>query len=101
MLFSTRYLGEGFPGTILDSYISGIPVIASDWRYNSDLVIHGQTGFLLAPGKEVVILEVLEALYNDRDLLFKLKQNAYQKSKEYAPEIVWEIIEKNTRLSKN
>src|SRR5690606_34114900 len=33
MILPTRYFTEGFPGSILDAYISGIPVVVSEWRY--------------------------------------------------------------------
>jgi glycosyltransferase involved in cell wall biosynthesis len=44
LLFPTYYYGEGFAGTILDSFIAGVPVLASDWAYNRELVAPGCTG---------------------------------------------------------
>ena len=38
LLFPTYYEGEGFAGTLLDAFASGLPVIASDWKYNGELV---------------------------------------------------------------
>lgn len=46
MLFPTYYGGEAFPGVILDAMIAGIPVIASDWQDNAEVVEHGRTGWL-------------------------------------------------------
>lgn len=44
MLFPTYYEGEGFPGAVLDSFIAGVPVIASDWKYNREIIADGKTG---------------------------------------------------------
>jgi glycosyltransferase involved in cell wall biosynthesis len=44
MLFPTYYSDEGFPGTIVDAFIAGVPVLASDWKYNRELVADGETG---------------------------------------------------------
>lgn len=38
MLFPTYWDGEGFPGVIIDSYIAGVPVLASDWNLNCDYI---------------------------------------------------------------
>jgi glycosyltransferase involved in cell wall biosynthesis len=38
LLFTIYYEGEGFAGTVLDAYASGVPVIATNWRYNSEIV---------------------------------------------------------------
>ena len=46
MIFPTYYVGEGFPGTIIDAFSSGIPDIATDWRYNSEIVQNGKTGYI-------------------------------------------------------
>lgn len=38
LLFPTFYEGEGFAGTLLDAMAAGIPIIASDWKYNSEII---------------------------------------------------------------
>jgi len=98
MLFPTNYPGEGFPGTILDSYISGIPVVASDWKYNAELIIHGQTGFIFDLNQEEEFYKYVLKLYYDRDLLYKLKLNAYKKSKDFDHNTIWGIIVMRTGL---
>lgn len=99
MLFPTSYKGEGFPGTILDSYISGIPVIASDWRYNSELIRNNQTGFIFDLSDEEEFYKYIIKLYHDRDLLFRLKIDAHKKSKEFDHNTVWDIITRRTGLT--
>ncbi len=41
LLFPTYYEGEGFAGTIIDAFSAGIPVVASDWKYNKEIVGDG------------------------------------------------------------
>lgn len=38
MLFLTNHPGEGFPGVILDAMIAQVPVMASDWNYNKEIM---------------------------------------------------------------
>lgn len=49
MLFLTNHPGEGFPGILIDAMIAGLPVIASDWRYNAELLEtqHGNLGKII------------------------------------------------------
>lgn len=46
LLFPTYYDGEGFAGTIIDAYAAGVPVLASDWKYNSEVVDNNVTGII-------------------------------------------------------
>lgn len=50
MVFPTTYAGEGFPGVIVDAFVSGLPVIASDWQDNGDFIRHGVNGLLFTSG---------------------------------------------------
>ena len=45
LLFPSTYSGEGLPGTIIDAFSAGLPVIATDWHFNAELVRSGETGY--------------------------------------------------------
>lgn len=47
MLFPTYWKGEGFPGVVIDAYIAGLPIIASDWSLNTEFIIDNETGFIV------------------------------------------------------
>lgn len=46
LVFPTRYYTEGIPGTIIDAYASGVPVIASRWQNCNDIVHNKKTGYI-------------------------------------------------------
>ena len=91
-ILPTKYPGEGFPGTILDSYISGVPVIVSDWKFSPEFVDHGKTGYVFRLSHEEEFYDYIMKLYADRNLLFSMKQNALEESKKYSSESAWGII---------
>jgi len=83
MLFPTFHVGEGFPGALIDAYISGLPVIASDWKYNSEIIVEGVTGWLVSP-KDVHSLEVaIENAIKNGDSLAEMRLNCVQEAKKY------------------
>lgn len=92
MLFPTRYEGEGFPGAILDAFISGIPVIASDWKYNASFIEEGYNGFLIRNNKIQDYIDAINSLLRDRKQLLQMKQNAYESSMRYSADKVWKNI---------
>lgn len=46
MLFPTFWEGEGFPGVLIDAFIAAVPVLASDWHFNPD-IIDETTGIII------------------------------------------------------
>ena len=44
LLFPTHYFTEGIPGTILDAYAAGVPVVYSKWVNCDDLITDGKEG---------------------------------------------------------
>ena len=44
LLFPTYYKGECFAGTIIDAFTAGIPVFASDWHDNKNIIKDNITG---------------------------------------------------------
>lgn len=52
LLFPTYWDGEGFPGTIIDALFSGVPIVATDWMSNSELIRNNYTG-IIYPNKNI------------------------------------------------
>lgn len=44
LLFPTHYFTEGIPGTIIDAYAAGVPVISARWESFDDIVDDEETG---------------------------------------------------------
>jgi glycosyltransferase involved in cell wall biosynthesis len=86
LLFPTYYEGEGFAGTILDAYAAGIPVIASDWKYNAEIVKVGETGFLHEAKNAKELTQLLLEMFEKNLIL--VKKNCLKEAKKYSPEIV-------------
>lgn len=64
LLFPTYYEGEGFAGTLIDAYSAGVPVIASDWKYNAELV-NENVGVVYPAGNQVAFVDILKAMAVD------------------------------------
>ena len=87
-LFPTRFRTEGIPGSIIDSYYSGLPVISSKWDSFNDVIEEGKTGI----GFEFLSFEDLKAklieIANKPELIAEMKKNCLEKSLQYSPDYV-------------
>lgn len=86
MLLPTHFYTEGLPGSVVDAYISGIPVIVTEWKHSREFVDDGKSGYIVPfeKGIQQMIDKVL-LLERDRELLRELKANALIKRMEFAP----------------
>ena len=86
MLLPTHFYTEGLPGSVVDAYISGIPVIVTEWKHSHEFVDEGKSGFIV-PFEDGVqqLVGRVSALEKDRDLLQRMKSNALMKRMEFAP----------------
>lgn len=95
LLFPTHFFTEGIPGTILDAYAAGVPIISSRWESFHDIIDDGKTGI----GYEFSNTEELTSLLanfaeHPRDIL-ALKNNCLEKAKSYLPKNVVNVISRN------
>lgn len=95
-LFPTAYSTEGVPGVIVETKIAGVPTIATDICYNSDLIEDGVDGFLIRSHCSDDLVNCLLVLERTPELLNSMKKNARLSSEDYfidnyIDEIVGEI----------
>ena len=92
LLFPTRFYVEGIPGTIIDAYAAGLPVVASKWESFGDVVDDGITGF----GYDFDNLDQFEAILKDiaecPQKIDDLRINCINKAVDYLPENVMEKV---------
>lgn len=91
LLFPTYYEGEGFAGTLLDAYSAGVPVIASDWKYNIELVNEG-VGYVYHTGDQPAFAEILKEVAIKPELLLCKKKLCLKEAEKYRIDSVIRIL---------
>lgn len=90
LVLPTRFENEGFPGSILDAYTSGIPAIVSRWKFSPEFIEEGITGYIIRDIED--LSQKVIALSNDEEKLIYMKKNAYKRSKLYSSENAWNTL---------
>jgi len=92
LLFPTHFYTEGIPGTIIDAYAAGIPVISAKWESYSDVVDEGITGVGYDFNNIEQLAKILLNISQNPKTLLDMKENCIRKAKDYVPESVIRII---------
>jgi len=88
LLFPTFYYGEGFPGNVVDAYNAGLPILATDWLYNKDVIENGVNGILVPIKDSDALSDALLSLYNNRELHYEISVNNVRAAAKYTPDEV-------------
>ena len=83
MLFPTYWEGEGFPGVIIDAYISSLPVVASNHNFNSEFIKSQETGFLFNLEDKSGLEKTMKEIINAKEKLKFMRKKAFEESKKY------------------
>ena len=93
LVLPTGFYTEGLPGAVIDAYISGIPVVVTNWLHASEFVQDRITGFIVPfENGYARFAEALDELNLNRDLLYKMKCNASEYSRNFSDKIAWETM---------
>jgi len=83
---------EGLPHTVLTSFASGIPTIATNISGTNEAIYHEKTGLLVEPGDSNGLAKAITRLFNDPELSKQLVENSTQLLRE---KFSWETHIKN------
>ncbi len=88
LLFPTKFYTEGIPGTIIDAYASGLPVICSKWESWNDIVNESITGYTFEFCDNESFENLLLFLSENPELLVSMKKKCLEKAYQYSTEKV-------------
>ena len=92
LLFPTRFFTEGIPGTIIDAYSAGIPVISSRWESFADMVEDGVTGIGYEFADRNALTEQLLRIAEDVNVVNALRANCLERAKDFLPSAAIAIL---------
>lgn len=95
MVFPTRCPGEGIPGTIIDAYAAGLPVVSSLYPNFSEIIDEGVTGFGYEFGNVEALKSLLLRIAMNPEMILSLKKNCIRSASKYQPKEVVKILTDN------
>lgn len=98
LLFPTKWLTEGFPGTFIDAMAAGLPILATERNNFKDIIQNGYNGYLISDTeKEEGYIDKIYKWYQDRQNLLDMKRNALKEAQRYTSDNVLAQIWKDMR----
>ncbi|MCR5605508.1 MAG: glycosyltransferase [Treponema sp.] len=96
LLFPTLFFTEGVPGTILDAFAAGVPVIASEWESFED-IINENNGVGYEFGNVEDLVSVLSYFANNPLKLNELKTKCLNEYNKYNADRIIRTLKLNWR----
>jgi len=91
-VFPTKYKTEGFPGSILDSYCAGVPVLVSRWNSWNDIVEEGKTGLSYDFDNTLDLKNKLIYISKNPNRIIDMKTNCIEEAKKFEPKKIIKIV---------
>ena len=85
-IFPTLY-GEGFPGTLIDFFIAGVPTLSSNFARSTE-IFAGDEALIYNQGDSNDLKNKLLYLYNNQIILNKMREQAFKRRNEFSLEVL-------------
>lgn len=91
MIFPTHFYTEGIPGTIIDAFEAGVPVIYSKWKHAKD-VLNDRVGIGYEFSSAEDLKKTLQAILVNPQRIMQLRKNCLIEAKKYDTEVALNIL---------
>lgn len=91
LLFPTRYVGEGIPGTIIDAFFSGLPILTSEYPNAREIMDENVAVFFKFCDKDD-LKEKMEWCINNPNIINSKREKCIKESQKYSKDYVSNII---------
>ena len=85
-LFPTKFRTEGIPGSVVESFFAGVPVVASKWNSFDDVIDDGITGIGFEFGNYDDFKVKLQNLACDYEKINRMKKHCINAAEKYKAE---------------
>lgn len=85
LLFPTTFYGEGVPGTVIDAFASGLPVLAYDWPSAGEIITDKSDGFIIEPGV-LKLTELVRYALDNETVINGMRESCIKKASSFTPE---------------
>ncbi len=92
LLFPTFWKSEGMPGTIIDSFCAGLPVIARRWILCDELITDSYNGLVYDFEKPEELKNKIEYAILNKEKIFQMKKNCLQDANKFTEDAVIKCI---------
>lgn len=99
LVFPTKFYTEGIPGTIIDAYAAGLPVLSAKWESFDDIVEEGVTGLGYKFGDADNLTDILVMLLNNTEKVDLMKTSCIKRAYCYTPENAVQILIENLQFT--
>lgn len=86
LLFPTTWVGEGVPGILIESKMSGVLPVVSDWNYNREIVRDETEGIVLNDLNQGTLRAVILSLARNSDKVYEGKIGSFRSRNRYSLE---------------
>jgi glycosyltransferase involved in cell wall biosynthesis len=95
LLFPTSWRGEGFPGVVIDAYVAGLPVIATDWNMNFEIIKNKVNGLIIPPKDIKSLVNSMLWVINNIDHAHNMGLNNHKIALNYHIDNLWDPLFEN------
>lgn len=86
LLLPTHWLGEGYPGIVIEGFSVGVPCIASQWGGIPEMIRHQENGLLIPPQDTEALRQAILSV--DAENYESLSTSALQSFEDYEDDLV-------------
>ena len=87
LILPTYWPGEGYPGSIIEAFHCGLPVISTNWRSIPEIV-NQNNGIIIPVSSPKLIRNSILSIHNDTNLFESLKKGSKEASRNF-DESIW------------
>lgn len=92
LLFPTRFYTEGIPGTIIDAYAAGVPVISAKWESFDDIVENNLTGIGYDFDSTDSLTDLLSDIITSPQKINDMKTQCISYAVKYLPNTAMDVL---------